>query len=261
MPLAINGAVMTYEKDMDLSGRRAIVTGASRGIGLAIAERLSRNGARVALVSRSKGSLDTAAARLAGESLVLAANMNRPAEVAGIVPTLEQTWGGVDILVNNAATNPVFGPLIELPIEAWDKVMDTNVKGPLLLAQAAARSMVAQGSGAIVNIASIGGLEPSPMIGAYCISKAAVIHMTKALAMELGPQGVRVNAIAPGLVETRFAERLIRTPEIHEASVSRAALRRHGQPEEIAGAAHYLVSDASAFMTGQVMVLDGGTRY
>lgn len=246
---------------MQLQGRRAVVTGGSRGIGLAIARRLSRNGARVALVSRKREALEQAAASLPGESLVVAANMNRPEEVAAIIPEVEQAWGGVDVVVNNAATNPVFGPLVELGAEAWDKVMDTNVKGPFLLAQAAARGMIDRGAGAIVNIASIGGLEPSPMVGAYCISKAAVIHMTKCLAMELGPHGVRVNCIAPGLVETRFADVLIHTPEIHEVSVSRAALGRHGQPEEIAGAAHYLISDASSYMTGQVMVLDGGTRY
>ncbi len=252
---------MAEEKDLDLSGRRAIVTGASRGIGMAIAERLSRNGAKVALVSRRKESLEDAAMKLSGETLVVPANTSNSEDIERIVPAVVEAWGGVDILVNNAAANPVFGPLVDLPVNGWDKIMATNVTGPFLLIQAAARVMIAQGKGAIINIASIGGLEPSPMVGAYCISKASVIHMTKVFAMELGSKGIRVNCIAPGLVETKFAELLINTPEIHQASINRAALQRHGQPEEIAGAAHYLASDSSSYMTGQVMVIDGGVRY
>ena len=249
--------------DLDLSGRRAIITGASRGIGEASAIRLARNGARVALVSRKREGLEAVAAKLralSAESLIVTANMSRPDDVQAIVPRVIEAWGGVDILVNNAATNPVFGPLVDLPIEAWDKVMMTNVSGPFLLTRDASREMVRQGSGVIINIASTGGIEPSPMLGAYSVSKAAVVMLTKAFAVELGRSGVRVNCIAPGLVETRFADVLVNTPEIHDAYVKRAALGRHGQPEEIASAVHFLASDASAYMTGQVMVLDGGTR-
>ncbi len=249
--------------DLRLEGKRAIVTGASRGIGAAIAERLARNGARTALVSRKREGLDRIAARLddlGASSRVIPANMSDPADVARIVPVVVAAWGGVDVLVNNAATNPVFGPLTDLAVGAWDKVMDTNLKGPFLLSVSSARDMVSHGGGVIINIASTGGIEPSPMLGAYSISKAAVIMLTKVLAAELGPQGVRVNCIAPGLVETRFAAVLVQTPAIHDAYVRRAALRRHGQPEEIAGAAHFLASDASSYMTGQVLVLDGGSR-
>ena len=251
-------------EDLKLDGARAIVTGASRGIGQAIAARLGANGARVALVSRKPDALAAVARELERdgvETLVVAANMSASDQVLRIVPQVVAAWGGVDILVNNAATNPVFGPLTELPEEAWDKIMTTNLRGPFLLSREAARDMAQRKRGAIVNIASTGGLEPSPMLGAYCVSKAAIIMLTKALAAEVGPAGVRVNCIAPGLVETKFADVLVNTPEIHDAYVRRAALRRHGQPSEIAGAAHFLVSNAASYMTGQVMVIDGGTRY
>lgn len=150
---------------------------------------------------------------------------------------------------------------MELEEWAWDKTLATNLKGPFLLSQAAGTWMAANGGGAIINISSVGGLEPSVMLGAYSVSKAGIIMLTKVLAAELGPQGVRVNCIAPGLVETRFAGHLVTTPEIHDPMVAKAALRRHGQPHEIAGAAHFLASDAASFMTGQVMVIDGGVRY
>jgi NAD(P)-dependent dehydrogenase (short-subunit alcohol dehydrogenase family) len=256
---------MAYvNEDLSLAGQRAIVTGASRGIGAAIAARLGKNGAKVALVSRKLDALERSAAGLAAfgiETMTVAANLGRPGDVLGIVPRVVEQWGGVDILINNAATNPVFGPLTDLSEDGWDKILDTNVKGPFLLSQTAAKDMLTRGKGAIVNIASTGGLEPSPMLGAYCVSKAAVIMLTKTLAAELGPRGIRVNCIAPGLVETKFADVLVNTPSIHEAIIERAALRRHGQPDEIAGAAHFLVSAAASYMTGQVMVIDGGTRY
>lgn len=256
---------MAYvNEDLSLAGQRAIVTGASRGIGAAIAERLGKNGAKIALVSRKLDALERSAAELAAfgiETMTVAANLGRPDAVRSIVPRVVEQWGGVDILINNAATNPVFGPLTDLSEDGWDKILDTNVKGPFLLSQAAAKDMLTRGKGAIVNIASTGGLEPSPMLGAYCVSKAAVIMLTKTLAAELGPRGIRVNCIAPGLVETKFADVLVNTPSIHEAIIERAALRRHGQPDEIAGAAHFLVSAAASYMTGQVMVIDGGTRY
>jgi dehydrogenase/reductase SDR family protein 4 len=250
--------------DLRLDGRSALVTGASRGIGRAIAERLAKNGARVALVSRKQAALDDVARAIETigvETMTVAANMSDPDQVRGIVPAVINKFGRIDILVNNAATNPVFGPLVDLSEEGWDKILATNLKGPFVLSQCVAKDMQAHGRGSIINIASTGGLEPSPMLGAYCVSKAAIIMLTKTFAAELGPKGIRVNCIAPGLVETKFADVLVHTPEIHSAIVQRSALRRHGQPEEIAGAAHFLASDAASYMTGQVMVVDGGSRY
>jgi len=249
---------------MRMEGLRALVTGASRGIGAAIAERFARNGADVALVSRRRESLEAVAGRLetlGAKTVVIPANMSHTEEVTTIIPRLLETWEGLDVLVNNAGTNPVFGPLLELEEKAWDKILDTNLKGPYLLSREAGPLLADAGKGAIVNIASTAGLEPAPMLGAYSVSKAGVVMLTKVLAQELGPRGVRVNCIAPGLVETKFADVLVNTPEIHQAWVGRSALGRHGQPDEIAGGAHYLATEASAFMTGQVLVLDGGSRY
>jgi len=255
---------MATNQDLDLSGKRALITGASRGIGAAIAERLAANGASIAVVGRHLEGLEEVATRLrslGADTVVISANMSRSEDVMSILPKLQTSWDSVDILVNNAGTNPVYAPLTELEESAWDKVMDVNLKGPFLLSREVARLMSKTGSGAILNIASTGGLEPAPMLGAYSVSKAGIIMLTKVLATELGRFGIRVNCIAPGLVETKFAEVLVNTEEIHDAYVSRAALGRHGQPHEIAGAAHFLVSEAAAYMTGQVMVIDGGTRY
>jgi len=241
--------------------RAAIVTGASRGIGLAIAQALVNRGDKVCITGRNAEPLAEAVAKLGeGQAIYVAGKAHDNAHQDEAVARTMEAFGRIDYLVNNVGTNPVFGPLIELSEEAWDKVMMTNVTGPFLLSREAGRQMAAQGAGVIVNIASTGGIEPSPMLGAYSVSKAAIIMLTKVLAAELGRIGVRVNCIAPGLVETRFAEVLVKTPEIHDAYVRRAALGRHGQPHEIASAAHFLASDASAYMTGQVMVVDGGAR-
>lgn len=255
---------MATNQDLDLSGKRALITGASRGIGAAIAQRMAANGASIALVSRRREGLEEVAQRLeviGAATVIITANMSRSDEVLSILPQLRQSWDSIDILVNNAGTNPVYAPLTQLEESAWDKVLDVNLKGPFLLSREVGALMAERGSGAIVNIASTGGLEPAPMLGAYSVSKAGLIMLTKVLAAELGSSGVRVNCIAPGLVETKFAEVLVKTEAIHDAYVSRAALGRHGQPHEIAAAAHFLASEAAAYMTGQVMVIDGGSRY
>ncbi len=248
-----------------LAGKRAVVTGASRGIGWSIARGFAEAGADVALVGRRQETLEPLARDLVEQTgqraLATACHMGKAADIEAMIAGVLDAWGGIDILVNNAGTNPVMAPLATLEPSAWDKIMDVNVKGPFLASAAVVRSMQAQGGGgSIVNMASIGGLDASPLLGAYSVSKAALLHLTRALAKECGSSGIRVNAIAPGLIETKFAAALIETTAIHEALLRQTPLGRHGQPDEIVGAALFLASEASAFVTGQVIVVDGGSR-
>jgi NAD(P)-dependent dehydrogenase (short-subunit alcohol dehydrogenase family) len=247
--------------DFRLDDRVAIVTGASRGIGRSIALGLAQAGAHVALTARKQPDLDAVAHEIAGlgrRALPLAGHMARRPDIDRLFETTLREFGRLDILVNNAATNPVFGPLMEIEEEAWDKIMALNVKGYLFAAQRAAKPMLAAGKGAIVNVSSTGGLRASPGLGAYSVSKAAVIMLTRVLAKELAPFGVRVNAIAPALVETRFSEALWKTPEILETYLETTPMGRTAQPGEMAGAVVYLCSDAASYVTGEVLVLDGG---
>ncbi len=247
--------------DFRLDDRVAVVTGASRGIGRAIALGLARVGAHVALTARKQPDLDAVAhevTALGRRALPVAGHMGRRLDIDRLFDTTHKEFGRLDILVNNAATNPVFGPLVEIEEEAWDKIMALNVKGYLFAAQRAAKQMLAAGKGAIVNVSSTGGVRASPGLGAYSVSKAAVIMLTRVMARELAPFGVRVNAIAPALVETRFSEVLWKTPEILETYLKSTPMGRTAQPEEMAGAVVYLCSDAASYVTGQTLVLDGG---
>jgi NAD(P)-dependent dehydrogenase (short-subunit alcohol dehydrogenase family) len=242
-----------------LTGRTAIVTGASRGIGFAVATAYAAAGANVVLTSRKQDALDEAAAALSdlpGQAVTFAANAGDPDGAAACVATALECFGAVDILVNNAATNPYAGPIIDVDLPRWDKTFQVNVRGPLVWTQAVWNSGMRERGGTIINMASIGGLRPSGLIGVYNVGKAALIHLTKSLAAELGP-GVRVNAIAPGLVKTDFA----RTLWEGEAGANFAAAlptKRLGMPDDIAGAALFLASDLSAWMTGETLVVDGG---
>lgn len=243
--------------DFSLTGRVVVVTGASRGIGEAVARACAAAGAAVVLASRKQEGLDEVAAAITadgGTALPVACHTGKPEEVEALFDRATAELGTVSGLVNNAGTNPYFGPMLGITDAAFDKTFEVNVKGYLYAARALADRAA---GGSIVNIASVAGLEAAPLQGVYGMTKAAVISMTRTLAVELGP-AFRVNAIAPGLVETRFASTLIANDEIRERVVSGTALRRHAQPHEMAGTAVYLLSEASSYTTGQTIVADGG---
>jgi NAD(P)-dependent dehydrogenase (short-subunit alcohol dehydrogenase family) len=248
--------------DFSLQGKVALVNGASRGIGEAIAKEFAAHGATVALSSRRQEGVDAVARAIVeagGRAVGIACHAGKAAQVDALFARIQAEFGRLDILVNNAATNPYFGPMVDATEDAYDKTFEVNCKGYFLMAQRAARMMVDQGGGSIINIASIEGLTPSPMMGVYSMTKAAVIMLTKALAKELGCAGVRCNCVCPGLTDTKFAAVLVNTPEIHEHYVQRAPMGRHAQPEEMVGAALYLASDAASYTTGAVITCDGGT--
>jgi NAD(P)-dependent dehydrogenase (short-subunit alcohol dehydrogenase family) len=246
-----------------LQGKVAIVTGASRGIGESIAVRFAEAGAAVVLAARRPEGLRTVAERIeaaGGRALAVPTHAGKPEELRALVEAAVQAFGKVDVLVNNAATNPHFGPMLQVDDGAWDKTFDVNVKGYFRLAREVVEHLSARGApGSIVNVASIAGLRAAPLQGVYGMTKAAIVSMTQTLAQELGPAGIRVNAIAPGLVDTRFAATIVGDDSLRGRVVDRTALGRHAQPDEIAGAALYLASDAASYVTGQVLVVDGGT--
>ncbi|MFD3507365.1 SDR family oxidoreductase [Nocardia sp. NPDC058666] len=242
---------------LDLTGRTAIVTGASRGIGLAVAQAIAAAGGNVVLTSRTQESADAAAAQVGGTAIGVAAHaVDEEAAQRCVDLTLER-FGSIDILVNNAGTNPAFGPVIDQDHGRFAKIFDVNVWAPVLWTSLVHRAWMGEHGGSVVNTASIGGLGHEANIGLYNASKAAIIHLTKQMALELSPK-VRVNAVAPGVVRTKLAEALWKN---HEAAVAGAnALGRIGEPDDIAAAVAFLVSDAASWVTGEVMVIDGGQR-
>lgn len=247
----------------DLTGRRALVTGASRGIGFAAAEALAQRGASVALTGRKADTLQAAARQLqsAGFSAQpFVCHQGDPAAIDLLFAQLDTAGFTADIIVVNAATNPVLGPLVDLDLEAWRKILEVNLTGALLTARAAARRLLPSRRGSIVFMASIAGIDPLPGLGAYSVSKAGVLGLMRALAKELGPSGIRVNAVAPGLIETRFAAALFQDRAAYERIIGQTPLGRHGQPEDVCGAVVYLASEASAYVNGQVLIVDGGGR-
>ncbi|WP_343601115.1 SDR family oxidoreductase [Mycobacterium sp.] len=244
----------------DLTGRTAIITGASRGIGLATAQRLAEAGANVVLTSRKQDSADAAAAQVGdtavgGTAVGVAAHAVDEDAARRCVELAMDRFGRVDILVNNAGTNPAYGPLIEQDHGRFAKVFDINLWAPLLWTSLVVTASMREHGGAVVNMASIGGLHYAPYMGMYNATKAALIHVTKQLALELSPR-VRVNAICPGVVRTRMAETLWKDHE--EALSASTALGRIGEPVDVAGAVAFLVSDAASWITGEAMVVDGG---
>lgn len=248
--------------DFRLDGKIALVTGASRGIGEAIAETLAAYGAHCILVSRKIESLRQVEEKIkqkGGKAESIACHMGQLDKINALFEEIKQRHGRLDILVNNAATNPHFGEMSAADEGAWDKTFEVNVKGPFFMIQRAAALMTASGGGAIVNVASINGVRPAPMQGIYSITKAAVISMTKAYAKELARHKIRVNALLPGLTETKFAGALFTNDAIYKFALQGIPLNRHAQPEEMAGAVLYLVSDAASFTTGTYIVCDGGS--
>jgi len=248
-------------EQFSLAGKVAIVTGASRGIGAAIAQAFAQAGASVVVASRKQEGVAAIAETImqaGGKALAAPAHMGEPEAITRLVQTTVEAYGGVDIVVNNAATNPYFGALVDASDSVWAKTLDVNLLGYFRLARAAVPAMEARGGGKIINLASVAGLTPQPGMGVYGVTKAAVIMLTKTLAVELAPRNIQVNAIAPGFIKTHFSEAIWGNASISEMVIARTPAGRIAAPDELTGTALYLASAASDFMTGQILVVDGG---
>jgi len=248
--------------NFDLKDKIAIVTGASRGIGEAVAVTLAEYGASIILVSRKIDDLKLVEEKIksaGGNAVSIAASIGKADDIKRLFEQVRDKFGKLDILVNNAATNPYFGDVLNADESAWDKTMEVNLKGYFFMSQYAAKMMINGGGGSIVNVSSINGIRPAPMQGIYSITKAGVISMTKAFAKELAPFKVRVNALLPGLTDTKFASVMVKNDELMDKFIlPQIPLHRAAQPEEMCGAVLYLASDASSFTTGATIVVDGG---
>jgi NAD(P)-dependent dehydrogenase (short-subunit alcohol dehydrogenase family) len=247
----------------DLSGQVAIITGSSRGIGRAIAERMAEHGARVVISSRKLQACEEVVQAInakhgAGRAVAIAANISSKDDLALLVKQTQQQLGPVDVLVCNAASNPYYGPQAGITDEQFRKILDNNIVANHWLIGMVAPQMIERKSGSIIIVSSIGGLRGSPVIGAYCISKAADMQLARNLAVEFGPHNVRVNCIAPGLIKTDFARALWEDADMLKERMSTTPMRRIGEPDEIAGAAVFLASQAGSYVTGQSLVVDGG---
>lgn len=246
----------------DLSNKVALITGASKGIGEAIARIFAQYGAKVVISSRKQADLDELANDIkaaGGECTGIAAHAGEMAQLKLLVEKTVDTYGGIDILVNNAATNPVYGPSLDCPESAFDKIMQVNVKAPFELSKMVHPIMKARGGGSVINISSIAGHTPDPGLGIYSVSKASLNMLTKVLAKEWGEDGIRVNAICPGLIKTKFSQALWDNDKTLAHFTKRLPIARMGTVEEIAPMALYLASKASAYTTGGLFSIDGGT--
>ncbi|MDX2159672.1 MAG: glucose 1-dehydrogenase [Hyphomicrobiaceae bacterium] len=245
----------------DLTGQVAVVTGSSKGIGRSIAEIMAAMGAKVVVSSRKADACETVAdgiRKAGGDATVIPCHIGRKEDCQALIRGTVAKYGKVDALVCNAAVNPYFGPLSGISDEQWDKIMESNIRSNLWLANLAAPGMAERGGGTITIVSSIGGLKGSAKLGAYAVSKAADFGLARSLAVELGPQNIRVNAIAPGLVKTDFARALWEDKANLEKRLVNSPLKRIGEPDDIGGIAAFLASSAASFITGQVIVADGG---
>jgi NAD(P)-dependent dehydrogenase (short-subunit alcohol dehydrogenase family) len=252
---------MSSGTPFDLSGRVTLVTGASRGIGESIARTLAAAGASVIVSSRKLEACEAVAASIreaGGKATALACHIGELEEIDKAIASIEASHGRLDILINNAATNPHFGPITSIDPAAFQKTVDVNIRGYFFMSQSAAKLMAKGGGGSIVNVASVNGVIPGPLQGVYSITKAAVIAMTKAFARECAPQGIRVNALLPGLTDTKFAAALTRNPAVLAKALPHVPMNRVAQPDEMAGAVLYLVSPAASYTTGVALNVDGG---
>ena len=243
-----------------LDGKVALVTGASKGIGEAMAHALAQAGAHVVVTSRRQEAVEAVAADIraaGGQATGRALHVGKLDELAPAVDAIAEAHGGLHVLVNNAAANPAYGPVEDTPEEAYDKIMEVNVKGPFLLAQAALPHLKKEG-GSIINVSSIGGRKPEQGLGIYSVSKAALLSLTEVMGKEWGRHGVRANAICPGLIQTKFSEALWADDKTRERFVRHLPAGRVGQPEDLAGLTTFLASDASAYCTGATFTVDGG---
>jgi dehydrogenase/reductase SDR family member 4 len=252
---------MTVSPDIfSLAGKVALVTGGSRGIGKAIAVGLAKFGADVVVTSRKLPDLEEVAAEIKGmgrKSMAVATHVGRTDEIAALVPRVKDEFGRIDILVNNAATNPTMDPALDVEERAWDSIMNLNLKGLFFLSQAVARVMKEQGGGTIINVASVAGITPD-ILPVYSISKAGVIMATKVMAQQWAQYNIRANALAPGLIKTRFSQALWDNEDILQGAMLFTPMRRAGEPDEMVGSVVFLASDASSYVTGHVLVADGG---
>ncbi|MBC8439707.1 MAG: SDR family oxidoreductase [Deltaproteobacteria bacterium] len=246
-------------KEFKLDGRIAVITGASRGIGLACAQKLAKYGARCILVSRKAENLETAARKIresGGKAEAMACHTGYPDQIKAMYEKIIEKYGTLDILVNNAATNPHFGEMLTADEGIWDKTLDVNLKGPFFMIKHAVPLM--KDKGAIVNVASVNAVSPGLLQGVYSATKAALVNMTQTLSRELAPKGIRINSLLPGLTDTKFASAIISSDEICQHALSQIPMGRYANPDEMAGAVLYLVSDAASFTTGASLICDGG---